>query len=143
MNNKFRVWDKASNAFFDKYKYGYAINDEGNLLQFFFIDKEKCVTKLVKNEDFIVQHFTGLHDTNHNDIYEGDIVKTTDTGLAAIFGDPKYTNGEIKWLCEAWKICQHHIGASYLGDYCSDENYPAELEIVGNILETPELKSKI
>ncbi len=143
MNAKFRIWGKVENKFVTNYSCGYSINNEGILLYHYMVNDDKLFITIANTENFIIQHCTGIYDINKKDIYEGDLVKTTDTGMFKIFGGIGYTNGEIKWLCESWKICQHYIGASYLGDYSDYDCCPANLEIIGNILENPELKSTI
>lgn len=76
-----------------------------------------------------VQQYTGLKDKNGNLIYEGDIVQNM------IIGPVEYFLGEFSIG-----------GVTPLKDFLispSDENQPLnfnlDLEIIGNIFETPEL----
>jgi len=66
--------------------------------------------------------FTGLHDKNGKEIYEGDIVKTK----FGIIGDIQFLDG-----C----FCLHR---EYADDCLS---YYTNLTVIGNIYENPELSS--
>ena len=84
-----------------------------------------------------VGQFTGLHDRNGKEIYEGDIVKwiLTMPEVGVNGGYEEYDTeeiGEIQW----------DAGALYLGEYCAagfayDSKHHAE--IIGNIHDNPEL----
>ena len=93
---------------------------------------------LVK-QGHVIQWWTGLIDINHKEIYEGDIVKTIDSGMGILFGEPKYTRGEITWLREAFCICQSYVGGNELSNYIQCECCAAPLEIIGNRFDNPEL----
>ena len=101
---KFRMWDKETR-------------------QFFYWDiTEKCPSCLTK--DYIKkssQLFTGLHDKNGKEIYEGDIVNWVDSNFQVDYGSCCFNiynkNGDF-------------IGR--LDEYCP-------IEVIGNIYENPEL----
>ncbi len=95
-------------------------------------------------ENFVIQQSTGLLDKNKKEIYEGDIVKTDPTHISLLFKSDEscaeYTAGQIKWLCQAFKVCQSGVGACYLGEYAMCDCCSCGLEIIGNVMENPELK---
>ena len=70
--------------------------------------------------------YTGMNDCNNVDIYEGDIVRTSDNDdeLATVDFD-----------AENFKVVVTH------GNVCTNlgEYYPHEVEVVGNIYDNPEL----
>jgi len=92
-------------------------------------------------EDVVLMQYTGLKDKNDKEIYEGDIVKCTDTNsdieFTAIveFGNPNY---QYSWGYQLKRISGDNpnldillwVGMEETGAYC---------EVSGNIYENPEL----
>lgn len=112
---KFRAWDKINEKWLDT-EDGLTFTDDTSSMPWEMRD-------VVDNPDFIVQQFTGLKDKNGKEIYEGDVLKESDHKFAI-----KYGYGE--WNCGC---CGYVYGFDF--SYAEKDNS----EIVGNIIENPEL----
>ena len=101
---KFRIFNKKIKSYIDIHSSAIMIDELNNL-----------------NDNLIVEQFTGLHDKNGKEIYEGDIV-TDGVGKYKIIYDLKLAGYQ---------------------PYCifrdDPENY---CEVIGNIYENPELLEK-
>ena len=78
-----------------------------------------------ESEEWKVMQFTGLHDKNGKEIYEGDIVTTYGQNPDTII----FASG-----CFYLENAMQFYEATYWGD---------ELEIIGNIYENPELLKSV
>ena len=99
------------------------------------VDKKECVYLVIGHHSInpiiapsykgnfdIWQQFTGLHDKNGKEIFEGDIVKTS---------REQHPIGKVKWsISGGW-----YFDDGKLHDYLSN----FELEVIGNIYENKEL----
>jgi len=104
---KFRAWDTEEKRMFIPIFY---VDDAG------FIDKR------------VFMQYTGIHDKNDKEIFEGDIVQ--------------WENGrkcEVYWFSSpahnGWDLIAWNMKGKPNEDYCLWEG----LEIIGNIYENPEL----
>lgn len=91
-------------------------------------------------DDVCIEQFTGLHDKNGRDIYEGDIVMQTgwysgddEKCYLVRFGKGTFDCGVYDFI--GWHCGTDHSAQDVLLD---DGNYP--ILIVGNIHENPEMQ---
>lgn len=77
-----------------------------------------------KNLD--IMQFTGLHDKNGKEIYEGDVVE---------FEDERRSWQEVRWR-DDWGSFELFKGKMWMGALWK---YRSEVEVIGNIWENPEL----
>jgi uncharacterized phage protein (TIGR01671 family) len=117
---KFRVWEKKKKRWAQVYLFNIDVPAPGRI----FIVKS--------NDDYEVSEFTGLLDKNGVEIYEGDIVK---------FNNHTF---EISFIGSAFIIHTLDLSISYtLFELIKEKpKFLEELEVIGNLYETPELLEK-
>lgn len=127
---KFRAWDKEEKCMIFDVQNTYDYGAGGCKAM------EESFGCLLKNRDFEVMQYTGIHDKNGKEIYEGDILKDV---------------GEIKfgvWYAylENGLGGSYHITGFYIPGDSGEPDRPIEddqfNEVIGNIYENPELLSK-
>ena len=81
----------------------------------------------LSDHEWRFMQFTGLHDKNGKEIYEGDVVQCS-------FADGASKRGEISFVDGSFDVCfyQHR-------DYLKCFVVNHAIEIIGNIYENPEL----
>jgi uncharacterized phage protein (TIGR01671 family) len=131
MNNrfKFRVWDKLAKRMI------YPHNDNQ---QHFIIDLNGRFHNLQNGsggDDYVIQQYTGLTDSNDKEIYEGDILmyKSGSIPTTGVIGQVLYEADEGGYIFQ-WERKgpnQHHINLN-----C---DVAFESVIIGNIFEHSEL----
>ena len=122
-------------AYFDKYKrmiYNVGVVNENSILVDFNGDGD-CEYIFLTNDTKLMQ-YTGLKDKNGNEIYEGDVCRWTDPEAfdGEIISDVfivRYSDQFLKWIGE------NNNSYDDLYDFIDDR----QLELIGNIYETPEL----
>lgn len=80
--------------------------------------------------DLALMQFTGLHDRHGKEIYEGDLVKVDSYYIGDSFikehrAEIKYGNGGF------------YIDYDFAPELCEEEIYNEQIEVIGNIYESP------
>jgi len=143
MNNrfKFRIWHKKQNKFIDPSKYEHLdyykttglclIDCSGNLRVADYPsgngdNSASSVFTEINKEDYIIQQYTGCHDSSSKEIYEGDIIKYNDGNSIRI--------GYIGFMAGIFFL-------NYLDENDDELGYllVSNITIIGNTMENPEL----
>lgn len=94
---KFRVWSKKQKTYDYKYPFNvsgsFYIAQNGVLLS----DYGNVITPEVKQNDFVIERFTGLRDKNDHMIYEGDIVSEHNGDLKGVVKQAEDGQWVIYW----------------------------------------------
>ena len=115
---KFRAWDKEDKKMIQVY--GAWFEEQGEY-------SEIDLTKVANSYSCILMQFTGLHDKNEKEIYEGDIVKTT--------GDRVLIH-EVFYRQEVCAFELRRPNRNYHYELCQPEFY---FEVIGNIYMNADL----
>ena len=123
---KFRVWSKKQKTYDYKYPFNvsgsFYIAQNGVLLS----DYGNVITPEVKQNDFVIERFTGLRDKNDHMIYEGDIVSEHNGDLKGVVKQAEDGQWIIYWdnIPDGRSVLFEH------SNFC---------KVIGNIHENPEL----
>lgn len=88
-----------------------------------------CFSDYLKNDDFVIEQYTGIKDENGKEIYEGDIVSKHNSDLKGVVKQVK--DGQ-------WAIYWDNTPDGYYVLF----KYSNLCEVVGNIHENSELLEK-
>lgn len=107
----------------------------------------ECITDVIPES---VGQFTGLHDKNGKEIYEGDIVRKKEIGGYGYeyVGVVRYYKGDCRFGIDITATNEFStralftVGESVINDgYCTIK-YTTEYEILGNVYDNPELLNR-
>ena len=139
---KFRAWDKQRRHMFDVEQLAY--NLRGELVSIygfgrdFSNDPEALMGEKPDLDKAVLMQFTGLHDKNGREIYEGDIVHVWDNGVAVVIFDESLGCGQ--WMCKfkpAFPDFEEWSAPLY--GWLDGNVDGSVFEILGNVYETQEL----
>ena len=128
---KFRVWDVKNKKFLPESYF--AILGNGKLivtLSGYYNDFTNT-----NQDDYVVQQYTGLTDSNDNPIYEGDILKISYGTMGDVIGQVLYEADEGGYLFQ-WE--RKGPNQNYKNLNC---DVAFESVVVGNIFDNKELLS--
>lgn len=120
---KFRAWHKDLKKMF---KIGQITLEKGTW-NFEPNDRDFIGMSIPSQPSFVLMQYTGLHDKNAKEIYEGDILKVYYKGMSEV-GYVEYDND----------YCEYKIIINTDKDYFSLWK-SIDLEKIGNIYDNPEL----
>lgn len=120
---KFRAWHKDLKKMF---KIGQITLEKGTW-NFEPNDRDFIGMSIPSQPSFVLMQYTGLHDKNGKEIYEGDILKVYYKGMSEV-GYVEYDND----------YCEYKIIINTDKDYFSLWK-SIDLEKIGNIYDNPEL----
>lgn len=92
--------------------------------------------RLCPIQDLSVGQFTGLHDRNGNEIYEGDIIRSFDSQGEPIIHVIEYDNNDAKFIVILSGYTKYDFGCGGINQKWINE---FGKEVIGNIHDNPEL----
>ena len=132
---KFRAWDKDSKRYGEVVEIEYNESREIDGIWVWYNIHERY--EPIPGANVTVEQYTGLKDKNGKEIYEGDIVRTTDRVTVK---DLIFPIGVVEFGQQAFWICNV---PSERPDFTHNETllkyWETDLEVIGNIHENPEL----
>ena len=88
-----------------------------------------------KDDNFIIEQYTGLKDKNGQKIYEGDIVSEE----FEYGGDKTKTIWQVRWCDDECAFELHYVSGFKVDDCSLVADDEEDYEVIGNIHKQPEL----
>ena len=102
---------------------------------------EKFALAQYEKQEWKVMQFTGLHDKNDKEIYEGDVIKIHTGALTILPNSPTFHKGVIVWN---EGVCAFQYSYDAIAGRLTNTLYEFECvkyEVIGNIYENAELQT--
>lgn len=123
---KFRIWDVENKEMLKVQELDFEPTFYGGRVAI----RPEQYSDYFDTEDMILMQYTGLHDKNGKEIYEGDILKISDVDDAIVEWSNKYASFILK------PIGDYYFDNEVLG--CATE-HNSLIKVIGNIYKNPEL----
>ena len=133
---KFRAWDKEEKVLYQVEEIFF--RDDGTICA---VNRPDITWKDQKFELVDLMQYTGLKDRNGKEIYEGDILKHSDTFYPDV-NQPEYF--EVRYVMApfgGYVACKEDGPKRLVARLFDDDGY--QTEVIGNRWENPELVPKL
>lgn len=129
---KFRAWDFGHKCFLPDDCYAVLNRTEFGAFAIMTKDWDNyCEGEFFYDNQQELQQFTGLHDKNGKEIYEGDIIQWTSKN--------PFSLGDVRTVQVNYVQAQFWCRGRKLGVYLAELLFNEDCEVIGNIHENPEL----
>lgn len=125
---KFRIWDTENNEMLKVQELDFEPTFYGGRIAI----RPDQYNDYFDTEDMILMQYTGLHDKNGKEIYEGDILRFNEVDTAIVEWNEKYAYFMVR------PIQDYYFDSDVLGHAIEYNN----AEIIGNIYENEDLLEK-
>lgn len=126
---KFRAWDNENNQMLDVQELNFEDCFYGGEMQI----KTTMYNDYFDCREMPLMQYTGLHDKNEKEIYEGDIIRIPDD--YELYGTNAGEAYEVYFAYGGFRL-KPKYNSKARGYWLEDDN---EIEIIGNIYENKEL----
>lgn len=134
---KFRAWDKKAKKMRQVvnmvFNVGFGVETNDNSLKLIWVKGydviEQKEIQIQKEKDIELMQYTGLHDKNGKEIYEGDIVEWAGIRMEVFWGEDIGIGYGFCWRNIEGEGGYHESMTGFIDEY----------EVIGNIYDNPDL----